>query len=101
VRGGDQRIEQRHHVLHFGRLAEQGFFGLLGGNVEGPQFVFHGAEAISPASQHHDVAGRDAFSEPGRDPGRRLPAFQRHEHFLRQLARLRQAVAPGDPLRGR
>ncbi|MNX27287.1 hypothetical protein D3C86_573720 [compost metagenome] len=94
VRGRHQRVEQRDHVLHLGRVVQVVLLGLLHGNVAAAQRVLHGRQPAAAARQHHDLARRRAVGDALRDPARGLLAFLLQQLFFGQHARRDEAVAP-------
>jgi hypothetical protein len=90
----DQRVEQRHHVLHCGGVVEVGFFGLHARDVQRAQRFFHEAEAVALLREHQHLARRRAAFDLRRHPLRSLGAFAQAQAFLGRVARRRQAVAP-------
>ncbi|GAO22102.1 hypothetical protein ALISP_1922 [Alicycliphilus sp. B1] len=96
VRGRDQRVQQRDEVLHFGSLGQVGLLGLHAGDVQGAQRLFHARQAFALSRQHHDLAGGQAGGQLRRHPLRGLGALGHAQGFLGLVARLVQAVAPGE-----
>ena len=94
MRGRHQHIEQGHDVLHLGRFAQIGFFGLLGRNVQSAQLVLHHSEPVTFAREHHDVYRLASIPDLLRQPVCSLTAFQRAQGVLGQLLGRGKAVAP-------
>ncbi len=57
VRGRDQRVEQRDHILHRRGLAQVQLFRLLAGYAALAQRLKQPAQALAFARQHHEVFG--------------------------------------------
>ena len=101
VPGGHQGIEQRHDVLHLGGVEQVGFFGLHAGQVQGAQCVLHGGKPVALAGQHQHLVGRRARGDLRGHPGGGLRAFAHALGFFGLVARLGQAVAPGEGVSAR
>ena len=96
----DERVQQRHDVLHFTAVNQGGFFADLRGNIQCAQFVLQRQQTSAFARQHHDVGGLEGCRRELRgNPRGGLAGFQRAQRFFRDFAGLRQAVAPIDGLR--
>jgi len=100
VRGRDQRIEQRHHVLHLGCVEQIGLFRLHAGQVQGAQGVLHAGQAVALAGHHQHLFGRGAAGDLRGHPGGGLCAFTHALGFFGLVAGLGQAVAPGQRVAG-
>ena len=95
VRGRDQHIEQRHHVLHLGCVEQVGLFGLHAGQVQGAQGVLHAGQAVALAGHHQHLFGRGAAGDLRGHPGGGLCAFTHALGFFGLVAGFGEAVAPG------
>ena len=90
----NQRINQRHHILHLGRLGQLHLVRLVRRQADFGQRPLHRGDAVVGARNHQNVVGRGTRLHAALQPARRLAALALLEQFLLLHLGRGQAVAP-------